>query len=148
MFIPISQMKKLRPRRWWCNNECKSTLGFPGGTSGKESACQCRRCKRRGLDPRVRRIPGSGVGNGNPLQYSCLENSMDRRAWWVTIHGIAKTGQDWAIEHTQKYPVYCNIVHKSKTVSCHTDWLAVRQYPEPKCSVFSVLCTGSQKTDA
>ena len=51
--------------------------------TGKESACQCRRCKR------CRFIPGSGwsagVGNGNPLQYSCLEYSMDRGAWWV--HG-------------------------------------------------------------
>ena len=39
-------------------------------------------------------IPGSGrsseVGNGNPLQHSCLENSMDRRAWWSTIHGVTK----------------------------------------------------------
>ena len=39
-------------------------------------------------------IPGSGKspggGNGSPLQYSCLENSMDRRAWWVTFHGVAK----------------------------------------------------------
>ena len=39
-------------------------------------------------------IPGSGispgVGNGNPLQYSCLENSIDRRAWWATVHGIAE----------------------------------------------------------
>ena len=39
-------------------------------------------------------IPGSGrssgEGNGSPLQYSCLENSMDRRAWWCTVHGVAK----------------------------------------------------------
>ena len=39
-------------------------------------------------------IPGSGrspeEGNGNPLQYSCLENSMDRRAWWTRVHGVAK----------------------------------------------------------
>ena len=39
-------------------------------------------------------IPGSGrssgVGNGNPLQYSCLENSMDRGAWWAIVHGVAK----------------------------------------------------------
>ena len=39
-------------------------------------------------------IPGSGrslgEGNSNPLEYSCLENSMDRRAWWVTFHGVAK----------------------------------------------------------
>ena len=40
-------------------------------------------------------IPGSGrypgLGNGNPLHYSCLENSMDRGAWWATVHGIAKS---------------------------------------------------------
>ena len=43
--------------------------------SGKEPACQCRRHKRHGFDPWVRKIPGEG--NGNPLQYSCLENSME-----------------------------------------------------------------------
>ena len=32
-----------------------------------------------------------GVGNGNPLQYSCLENSMHREAWWATVHGVAKS---------------------------------------------------------
>ena len=32
-----------------------------------------------------------GEGNGNPLQYSCLENSMDRGAWWATVHGVAKS---------------------------------------------------------
>ena len=40
-------------------------------------------------------IPGlgrsSGVGNGNPLQYSCLENSVDRGAWWATVHGVAES---------------------------------------------------------
>ena len=40
-------------------------------------------------------IPGSGrfpgEGNGNPLQYSCLENSMDGGAWWVTVHGVTKS---------------------------------------------------------
>ena len=41
-------------------------------------------------------IPGSGIspreGNGNPLQYTCLENSMDREAWQATVHGITKSG--------------------------------------------------------
>ena len=54
-------------------------MGFPGCASDKESACQCRRHKRCGFDPWVRRSPGEG--NGNPLQYSCLKNSMDRGAW-------------------------------------------------------------------
>ena len=57
--------------------------GFPCGSDGKESACNA---GDLGL------IPGSGRpsggGNGNPLQFSCLENPMDREAWWVTVHGI------------------------------------------------------------
>jgi len=44
---------------------------------------------RRPLDPWVRKIPGEG--NGNPLQYSCLENSMDRRAWQATVHGVIES---------------------------------------------------------
>ena len=41
-----------------------------------------------GCIPESRRYPGEG--NGNPLQYSCLENSMDRGAWWPTVHGVTK----------------------------------------------------------
>ena len=47
---------------------------LPGGTNRKESTCQCRRLKRLGFDPWIGKIPGGG--HGNPLQYSCLENSM------------------------------------------------------------------------
>ena len=42
-----------------------------------------------GSVPGLGRFPG--VGNGNPLQYSCLENSMDRKAWWATVHEVAKS---------------------------------------------------------
>ena len=42
-----------------------------------------------GSIPGLGRSPGEG--NGNPLQYSCLENSTDRRAWWATVHGVAKS---------------------------------------------------------
>ena len=59
--------------------------GFPSGSVSKESACNA-----RGLSL----IPGSGrspgEGNGNPLQYSCLGNPMDRGAWQVTVHGVAR----------------------------------------------------------
>ena len=60
--------------------------GLPWWFIGKESACQCSKFK---FDPWVeRRSPGEG--NGNPLQYSCLENPMDRGAWWAIVHGVAK----------------------------------------------------------
>ena len=65
-------------------------LGFPGRTSDKEPACQCRR--RDGRDrasvPKLGRFLGGG--HNNPLQYSCLEKPMDRGAWWVTVHGVAE----------------------------------------------------------
>ena len=57
-----------------------------GGSDGKESACNT---GDPGLIPGLGRSPGEG--NGNPLQYSCLENSMDRGAWWATVHGVAKS---------------------------------------------------------
>ena len=57
------------------------STGFPGGASGKEPACQCSRRKRHGFDPWSVRSPGEG--NGNLLQYSCLENLMDKGAWWA-----------------------------------------------------------------
>ena len=65
------------------------TPGFPGGTSGKEPACQCRRHRDVGLIPGSGRSPGGG--HGNPLQYSCLENPMDRGAWQATVHGVTRS---------------------------------------------------------
>ena len=56
--------------------------------SGGESACQCRRPKRCGFDPHVGKIPWRRAGN--TLQYSCLENPMDKRAWLAIVHGVAK----------------------------------------------------------
>ena len=60
--------------------------GFPGGSEVKASACNAGDV---GLIPESGRSPGEG--NGNPLQYSCLENSMDRGAWWATVHRVAKS---------------------------------------------------------
>ena len=58
-------------------------------------------------------IPGSGkafeVGNGNPLHYSCLENSMHRGAWWATVHGSQRVGQDWAQPHAHFIYIYIYI---------------------------------------
>ena len=62
------------------------TWGFPSSSVGKESACSA---GYPGLIPGSGRSPGEG--NGNPLQTSCLENPMDRGAWWATVHGIAES---------------------------------------------------------
>ena len=64
-------------------------LGFPGGSDGKEPAYQCSRYKRLGSIPGSGRTPGRR--NGNPLQYSCLGNSLDRGAWHATVHGVTKS---------------------------------------------------------
>ena len=60
-------------------------LGFPGGSDGKESA---HNVGGLSLTPGLGRSPEEG--NGNPFQYSCLENPMDRGAWWATVQRIAK----------------------------------------------------------
>ena len=62
-------------------------MDFPGGASGKEPVCQYRRHRGAGLIPGSWRSPGRG--HGNPLQYSCLENPMDRGAWWAIVHRLA-----------------------------------------------------------
>ena len=65
------------------------TVGLPWWLSGKESTCQCRSVRDAGLIPGLGRSPGGE--HGNPLQYSCLENSMDRGAWCITVHRVAKS---------------------------------------------------------
>ena len=79
MLISIKISLKLR-------RDFPGSPGFPGGSEGKTSACNAG-------DPGL--IPGSGrspeEGNGNPLQYSCLENPMDGEAWWATAHAVAKS---------------------------------------------------------
>ena len=60
--------------------------GLPSGSEGKQSACNA---GDTGAIPDWGRSPGEG--NGNPFQYSCLENSMNRGAWWATVHGVTKS---------------------------------------------------------
>ena len=66
--------------------------GFPGGFSSKELTCQYRRHRGLGSIPGWGRSPGGG--NGNPFQYSCLVNPMDRGAWQATVHGVTNS-QTW-----------------------------------------------------
>ena len=87
---------KVGHRTEWLNWTELDSLpwGFPGGSYGKESACNA---GDSGSIPGSRRSPGEG--NGYPRQYSYLENSMTRRAWWAIVHGVAKIQtrlSDWA----------------------------------------------------
>ena len=71
--------------------------GFP--SNDKESAFQCRRHNRHRFNPWAGKIPR--LGNGNLLQYSCLEKSMDRGAWQVTIHAVTKSWTQLDAGHCQ-----------------------------------------------
>ena len=64
----------------------KPLLDFPGGSDGKDSACNV---GDPGLIPGSGRYPG--IGNGYPHQYSCLENSMNRGALWAAVHAVTKS---------------------------------------------------------
>ena len=77
--------------------------GFPGGASGKEPACQCCRFKRPGFDLGLGKFPGGG--NSNSLQYSCLENPLDRGAWQTTVHRVPKswTQLKWLSTHADAH---------------------------------------------
>ena len=85
VFRVISMSSQLDPGDIWVPIHFK--WGFLHSSFSKESACNAG-------DPSL--IPGlggfSGEGNGNPLQYSCLENPMDRGAWQAPVHGVARVG--------------------------------------------------------
>ena len=68
-------------------------MGFPHSSVSKESGCNA---GDLGLILGLGRSPGEG--NGNPLQYSCLQNPMDRGAWRATVHGVTRVGRDLAIK--------------------------------------------------
>ena len=68
-------------------DKSNQNLGLPQGLNGKESTCNL------GFIPGSERSPGGG--NGNSLQYSCLDNSIDRGAWWAAVHRVPqRVGHD------------------------------------------------------
>ena len=77
-----------------------SIKGFPGGSEVKASACNV---GDLGSIPGLGRSPGEG--NGNPVQYSCLENPVDGGAWWATVHGVAKSRSDTTEQATELYRI-------------------------------------------
>ena len=79
-------------KSWTRLKQLSSSSSFLSGASpqsGKESTCNAGATENVGLIIGSGRSPGEG--NGNPLQYSCLENSMDRDAWWATVHRVTKS---------------------------------------------------------
>ena len=68
-------------------------------------------------------IPGSGKspgkGNGNPLQYACLENSMDRRAWWAAVHEVAKSWTQLSTHSLTSVSGYQDSVRKADHLECY-----------------------------
>ena len=82
--------------------------GLPRWLSGKESACNAEDAGDRGLIPGWGRSPGGG--NGNLLQYSCLEISMDRGAWQTTAQGVT-VRQGWVTEHTRTLDKFPRVIY-------------------------------------
>ena len=82
--------------------------GFPGGTVVKNLPASAGDSRDAGLIPGLGRSPG--VGNGNPLQYSCLENPMDRGAQWATVYGTAKSWTCLSM-HLYIYLFFLTIIH-------------------------------------
>ena len=91
-------------------------VGFPGGAVVKNPPAN------EGVTEDVGSTPGSGRspgrGNGNPLQYSCLENAMDRGAWQVTVHGVTKKSdmtEHTLLRHQGRTIEYdCNLISRHK----------------------------------
>ena len=108
-------------------------LGFPYGLVVKEFACQCRRHRRCQLNPWVGKI-SSGGANGNQLQYSCLENSMDRRAWWATVHRVAKSQKGLSIQTHDRHLKNNTLLLFSSKVIFNSLWSHGQQH-----AVFPVL---------
>ena len=87
---------------------------FPGGSDGKECAYKV---GDLGSIPGSERSPGEG--NGNPLQYSCLGNPMDRKACWATIHGVTKSQTQLSDQHFHFHTFLYNSLEHSYIVILH-----------------------------
>ena len=95
--------------------ETLQSYSFPGGSDGKVSACDA---GDPGWIPGLGRSPGER--NGNPLQYSCLENPMDGGAWWATVHGVAKSRtrlSDFTFTFSPTVDISRLLVHKFPLVT-------------------------------
>ena len=100
------------------------------GSDGKKSACKV---EDLGLIAGLGKSPGEG--NDNPLQYFCLENPMDREAWWATVHGIAKN-QDTTERLSAAQPTMHRFIHVTGSVTKHVICSSTFSFPS-KMIIFS-----------
>ena len=109
-------LKRLKDIAWFHFGCYNKIWGFPGGSDVKVTAYNA---GHPGLIPGLRRSPGER--NGNPLQYSCLENSMgiqDGKAWWVPAHRVAKSQMCWKLTQTHTHTHTLKHTHTVKS----TEW--------------------------
>ena len=100
-------------------------FGLPQWLSGKESICKAGDTGDLGYIPGSGRSPGGK--HGNSLQYSCLENPMDREAWWAAVHGVTRVRHNWVHTHPHTYFL------------THTMWLINASFP-------IIICKGCRTT--
>ena len=90
--------------------ELSSNYAFSGLPWWLRWSRMCLQCRRPGLIPESGRFPGGG--NGYPPKYCCLENSMDRGAWWTTVHGVVESDTtEWLVRshtHTHTLFLFCS----------------------------------------
>ena len=105
-----------------------NSIVFMGFLGGKELACHCKRHKIQRFDPWVRKIPWGG--HSNPLQYSCLENDMDRETWWAIVHRVAK--DQTRLERLSMHAQYLKLGREAGLFRCFV-------YTANKCIIAIIL---------
>ena len=113
---------------------CWYFWGFPGGSDGKESACNA---GDLGSISRPWRSPREG--NGYPLQYSCLENPMDRGAWQAPVHGVSKSGTRLSDFHIHWYFYIVKAMVFPVVMYRCENW-TIKKVEHPRIDAFELWC--------